>query len=297
LIRGETGTGKELLARMVHGLSSRRDKPWVAVNCAALPESLIESELFGHERGAFTGASSRRIGRFEQADGGTLFIDEVGDLPPEIQVKLLRVLQEGTVERVGSNKPIRIDVRIVTATHRDLEELIGSKRFREDLFYRLNVVPIFVPPLRDRPEDIWPITLHFLDEIQGRMGKNDICIGDTLRKSMIKYDWPGNVREVINVVERIVALTDSGGEATSGSIPLGRKSRPKAPAANFAGNLKDMVGTYERGLIIDALEANDGNASQAARMLGVSRQTLWVKMSKYGIEASGGTTDSRKLAM
>jgi DNA-binding NtrC family response regulator len=298
LIRGETGTGKELVARIVHALSLRRDRPFVTVNCAALPETLVESELFGHERGAFTGASAKRIGRFERADGGTLFIDEVGDVPPLVQVKLLRALQERTFERVGGNDTLHVNIRLVAATNRNLERMLEKNQFREDLFYRLNVVPIQVPPLRARIEDIWPLAQHYLGEYQRRMGKEGIRVSDSMRRALESYAWPGNVRELINVVERIVALTAPfsvadlpnlidlnglSGDRGQGGTPAMPAARgepgPEAPI----GNLKDLVGRYERGVIERALERTGGNRSRAARELGLTRQGLALKLTKYGL--------------
>jgi len=280
LVRGETGTGKELVASTLHALSLRHDGPFVPVNCAALPETLIESELFGHERGAFTGATARRVGRFERAHGGTLFVDEVGDLPLGVQVKLLRVLQDGVVTRLGSNTPIETDVRVVAATHRDLEHLIDEGKFRDDLFYRLNVVPIELPPLRARPEDIWPLVVHTLQDAQRRMGKAGIRISDRLRKALEGYDWPGNVRELINVVERIVALTDATGVADDVEFQRRPGHRARETAQLAGGNLKEKLAGVERQLIAESLRRHDDNRTRAAKELGLSRQALSVKLGK-----------------
>ena len=283
LIRGETGTGKELIARAVHGLSQRCDLPFVAFNCAALPENLIESELFGHERGAFTGARERRVGRFERAHGGTIFIDEVGDLPPSVQVKLLRVLQENAIERIGSNESKAIDIRVVAATHRDLDQMIEEGLFREDLFYRLNVVPIHLPPLRERPDDIWALVAHYLDKMQRQMGKEGIRISQQTRKTMEAHPWPGNVRELVNVIERMVALTPSHGVVEMAQIRVRapRRSWTESPPEEFQGKLKDIMGKVEKRVIVGALKRCEGNRTRAAKDLGISRQSLLQKISKY----------------
>ncbi len=287
LIRGETGTGKELVARVVHALSPRRDMPFVAVNCAAIPEGLVESELFGHERGAFTGAAARRLGRFELAHGGTLFVDEVGDLPLAAQVKVLRVLQERAFERVGGNETIRTDIRLIAATHRDLEQLLDDGAFRRDLFYRLNVVPLDVPPLRERPEDVWLLVEHYSGVIQSRMHKEGISFSPRMREAMEGYHWPGNVRELINVVERAVALTPSGGVADfvsfregSGSGSRLRAARPW-PDPQGGRSLRDLVDAYERQVLEETLARTAGNKTRAAKELGLSRQGLSLKLSKH----------------
>ncbi|RMH44032.1 MAG: sigma-54-dependent Fis family transcriptional regulator [Deltaproteobacteria bacterium] len=285
LVRGETGTGKEMVARLVHSLSARRERPFIAVNCAALPESLVESELFGHERGAFTGAQTRKLGRFERADGGTLFIDEVGHMPAAVQVKLLRVLQERAFERVGGNQTLHVDIRLVTATNLDLEEAIARGEFREDLFYRLNVVPISLPPLRERTGDIPLLVDHALARFQRRLGKEGIRISDRMMQRMLDYDWPGNVRELMNVVERAVALTPSGGVADLPDIrSRGPRERlaaiiPERPEAS----LRELVAEFERRIIAQALERHGGNRTRAAKELGITRQGLSQKIAKYGL--------------
>jgi len=285
LVRGETGTGKEMAARMLHSLSPRRDGPFVPVNCAALPEALVESELFGHERGAFTGAASRRLGRFERADGGTLFIDEVGDLPAAVQVKLLRVLQERTFERVGGTEQLQVDIRLVTATNVDLERAVAEGEFREDLFYRLNVVPLDLPPLRERPDDIVPLAEQALGRFQDRLGKDSIRLSSAMVEKLRGYRWPGNVRELMNVMERVVALTPSGGEADLADLQV-RQPRdrmaaliPESPDAT----LREMVSEFERRIVAQALERHDGNRTRAAKELGMTRQGLTLKINKYGL--------------
>ncbi len=285
LVRGETGTGKELVARVVHALSQRREQPFVAVNCAALPESLVESEMFGHERGAYTGAQARRLGRFERADGGTLFIDEVGNMPEAVQVKLLRVLQERTFERVGGTETLHVDIRLIAATNLDLEGAMATGQFREDLFYRLNVVPITLPPLRERREDIQLLVEHLLPLFQRRLGKEGIKLSASMLERLRAYDWPGNVRELMNVIERVVALTPSGGVADFPDIRMRAPRQrltamiPEKPSAS----LKEMVSDFEKRVIAQSLERHGGNRSRAARELGITRQGLSVKIKKYGL--------------
>jgi len=285
LLRGETGTGKEMVARVVHSLSARCDKPFVGVNCAALPESLVESELFGHEKGSFTGAYTRKLGRFERADGGTLFIDEVGNMPASVQVKLLRALQERAFERVGGSATLRVDIRLIAATNVELEKAMAAGQFREDLFYRLNVVPIELPPLRERVEDIPLLVDHFLPVFQRRLGKEGIRISDAMSQRLRDYHWPGNVRELMNVVERMVALTPSGEVAELQDLQVRRPRQrlvamvPEAPEAT----LKEMVGEYEKRIIAQSLERHNGNRSRAARELGLTRQGLTIKIKKYGL--------------
>ncbi len=285
LVRGETGTGKELVAQVVHSLSSRRDRPFIAVNCAALPEALVESELFGHERGAFTGAQSRRLGRVERADAGTLFIDEVGNMPELVQVKLLRFLQERTFERVGGSETLHVDIRLVAATNLKLEEAMDTGRFREDLFYRLNVVPIELPPLRERRGDI-PLLLDFLlPSFQRRCGKEGVRLSPGMLRRLQEYDWPGNVRELMNVIERVVALTPSGGVADFPDIRV-RAPRQRLTAMipeTLTASLKEMVQEFERRIIAQALERHGGNRSRAARELGITRQGLSQKLKKYAL--------------
>jgi DNA-binding NtrC family response regulator len=276
LISGETGTGKELVARALHRLSKRADAPFVAVNSAALPEGLIENELFGHERGAFTGAHQRVLGRFERAHQGTLFLDEVGDVPAATQAKLLRVLQEGAFERLGGTTLVETDVRLIAATHRDLAQRVASGEFRSDLFYRLNVVPIHLPPLRERREDIAPLLQHYLEHFQTKAKKTGIRLSERKRAALERYAWPGNIRELINTVERIVALSPSGVEDDSIETPA------TATLADLpVGPLKRRVDDFEKGLLVSALARHDGNITHAARELEVSRQTLSVKLGKY----------------
>jgi two-component system response regulator HydG len=264
LVHGESGTGKELVARYIHARSARHDKPFVALHCAALPESIIESELFGHEPGAFTGATRRKPGRLETADAGTLFLDEVGELPPSVQVKLLRVLQEGEVQRLGSNSTIRIDVRIVAATHRDLALMVREGQFREDLFYRLHVIPVTLPPLRERTEDIELLAQHFVTHYAMSNGRTPPVLSPAVRRSLVAWHWPGNVRELQNVIERAVVLD------ADGVIDLDDLPAQIGPAASSSPTLTVAVGTpladVERRLILATLEHTGGDKALAASL-------------------------------
>jgi len=281
LLLGETGTGKEVLARFIHDNSPRRDKPLVAVNCAALPETLLESELFGHERGAFTGAVAQKLGRFELAEGGTLFLDEIGDIPLSIQVKLLRVLEEKEFVRVGGTRTIACDVRIIAATNRDLPKAVAEERFREDLFYRLNVFPIELAPLRQRQEDIPLLAEYFARRASKELGTPQPHITDAAMAQLAVYAWPGNIRELQNVIERAVLLAD-GGEILPLHLPkeITGSSEPALPAADAPTNLWG----YEKALIVKALHENNWNQSKAARALGISRDNLRYRIKKYGIQ-------------
>src|SRR5271163_325297 len=273
LILGETGTGKELLARAIHKRSKRADRAFIAVNCGAIPPSLIASELFGHEKGSFTGATQRRLGRFESANGGTIFLDEVGDLPPEMQVTLLRVLQEREIERVGGNQPIAVDVRVIAATHRDLNALVAEGKFRKDLLYRLNVVPVEMPPLRERVADIPLLAEYFIDRYGKRAGKKFRTIGKKSLKVLQVYGWPGNVRELQNVIERAVILSDGDNLAVDETW-LRRELPPAAPRpATLGGTLV----RHEKEMIEAALKESQGRISGpggAAAKLGLSAKTL-----------------------
>ena len=286
LIQGESGTGKELVAAAIHYNSSRRAKPYIRVSCASLPESLIESELFGNEKGAFTGASERRIGRFEAASGGTLFLDEIGELPPSFQVKLLRVLQERQVERLGSQRTIDIDVRIVSASLRPLEEDISAGSFREDLFFRINTVAIHLPPLRDRREDIPILAQTFLDEFAAERGRPIQGFSDPVLAAFDAYHWPGNVRELRNVVERAV-LFCHGEQVTIDEIPAslrGAEPPTKEPSSEPVLTLQEAVERAEIEAIRAALASTGGRRTAAAELLGVSRKTLWEKAKQYSLE-------------
>jgi len=277
LILGETGTGKELVARAIHYRSARRDRPFVRVNCAVFNDNLLESELFGHEKGAYTGADKRRLGRFEMAHTGTIFLDEVGDLSVMAQAKLLRVLQEQEFERLGGTETISVDVRVVAATNRNLAEEIRKGTFREDLFYRLSVVPIQLPPLRERKGDIPPLLTHFLGKYADDNHKHIDGFSQESLDQLLRYDWPGNVRELENVVERGVVLTSTP-EIPASSLPFSVEA-----TSHSGAELTDRVETFERRLISEALATAAGNTTRAAASLGLSRSTLRYKIEKYGL--------------
>jgi formate hydrogenlyase transcriptional activator len=290
LIYGETGTGKELIARGIHDLSPRRSKPFVKLNCAAIPTGLLESELFGHEKGAFTGAIAQRVGRFEVADGGTIFLDEIGEIPLELQTKLLRVLQEREFERLGSSKTLRTDSRLIAATNRDLEAMVSEQKFRSDLFFRLNVFPVHVPPLRERQGDIPLLVRHFTQQFSTRMKKVMETIPSAAMDALCRYHWPGNIRELQNVIERAVII--SAGPALS--IDVSDLKIPKAgpPAEKSAspkstnGALHDILQETEREQILKALKQCDwvvAGPNGAAAHLGMKRSTLQLRMHKLGI--------------
>ncbi len=280
LLRGESGTGKELVAKAIHYASDRRGGSLVKVNCAALPENLLESELFGHEKGSFTGAFATRKGRFEVADKGTLFLDEIGDLPAHLQAKLLRVLQEKEFERVGSNRAIASDVRIITATHMDLEQRMRDGSFREDLYYRLNVVTILLPPLRERRQDLPALIDHFLRKFAEKNGKNIQGFSREAREALLRYDYPGNVRELENLVERAIVLTRDD-VIGLGELPLTIKET--RAATNNQTNLSAVVEGMERRMIVDALRNAGGIQTKAADSLGISERALRYKLRKYGL--------------
>ena len=286
LIIGESGTGKELIAKSIHYNSDRRDGPLVIVNCAALTETLLESELFGHEKGAFTGADRRREGRFMRADRGTIFLDEIGEMSPIMQAKLLRVIQEREIERVGSSKTIKVDVRIIAATNRDLQKDVSSGRFREDLFYRLNVVTLRVPSLRERLNDIPLLTQHFLKKYAAKNRKAVKAFTPLAMDMFLKYDWPGNVRELENAVERAVILLP-GDYITEKELPLNiRQSYPRDDLFRDNSTLvhEDLsLEEIEKSAILATLEATAGNKSETARKLGINRRTLYMKLKKFGV--------------
>ncbi|HEU5304397.1 MAG TPA: sigma 54-interacting transcriptional regulator [Gemmatimonadales bacterium] len=282
LVRGESGTGKELIAQAIHHHSSRAKQPFIKVNCAALPETLVESELFGHERGAFTGADSRKKGRFELANRGTIFLDEIGELSPAIQVKLLRVLQEREFERVGGTEPVRVDVRVIAATNRNLEKALADGTFREDLYYRLNVFPIFVPPLRERKSDVLPLADHFVEKYAREHGKRIKRITTPAIDLLACYHWPGNVRELENTIERAVLMAD--GEVIHGHHLPPTLQTAEATGTVVSASLGSAVAVFERGLIQDALKTTRGNRSRAARLLGTTERVINYKVKKYGID-------------
>jgi transcriptional regulator with GAF, ATPase, and Fis domain len=279
LVTGETGTGKELVVRAIHGLSGRKDKILVKVNCAALPSGVIESELFGHERGAFTGALSRKVGRFELANGGTLFLDEIGDLPLELQAKLLRVLQDGEFERVGGTQTLKVNVRMIAATNRNLERAVEQERFRADLYYRLNVFPIAIPPLRERLEDVPRLARHFVMMYASKMGKSIGRVSEPVLSKLMAYGWPGNVRELQNVLERAVIVSPSG------RLDLGDSLA--APAAGPVTKSARTLEEIEREHILSVLRSTGWRVSGdrgASSILGLKRTTLEARMKKLGIE-------------
>lgn len=287
LVTGESGTGKELVARALHGASARAGKPLVTVNCAALAETLLESELFGHEKGAFTGADRRREGRFVQANGGTLFLDEIGEMPLQLQAKLLRALQQGEIQRVGSDTPITVDVRVIAATNRDLRQEVQEKRFREDLYFRLNVISIEVPPLRRRGEDIPLLAAYFLQRFAERNRKSIKGFSPQAMDSLLRYSWPGNVRELENAVERAVILCN-GDLVTGAELPdniVHASPREEGPAQQESLSLAGMaLELVERRAIEDTMRQTGDNKSEAARRLGITRATLHNKLRKYGLE-------------
>ncbi len=286
LILGESGTGKELVARAIHHASRRRKEPFVAVNCGALPRDLVESELFGVQRGAFTGADADRPGRFERASGGTLFLDEITELPSDVQVKLLRALQDRQIERLGATMPVDVDVRFICATNADIDQLIREGRFRQDLYYRINVVTIQVPPLREHPEDIEPLVHHFLV----RLNAADVNLNPDVLDRLRSYHWPGNVRELENAIERALVLRKQSDRITLSDLPANITAAPRndrshtGPSLHLPDGGIDFYG-LEKSLILQALRNADGNQSKAARLLGMTRQTLLYRMRKFGIES------------
>lgn len=288
LILGETGTGKELIARSIHAMGNRAARPFVKVNCAAMPFDLLESELFGHERGAFTGAVSQRPGRFEIAHGGTLFLDEIGDLPLASQPKLLRVLQEGEFERLGSSCTQRVDVRVIAATHRDLRAMARSNEFRSDLYYRLNVFPLMLPPLRERRDDIVPLIWHFIGVFSRRLGKEITSVAEASLQSLMAHDWPGNIRELQNVVERSVILSQNG------IFPDPRAQLSCETISDTGEHAARRH--YERDTIVQTLQETNwvvGGAGGAAARLGIKRTTLIARMKRFGINCERQPRGSR----
>jgi len=294
LIRGESGTGKELVAQAIHNTSGRRDRPFVAVNCAAINRELVESELFGHEKGAFTGADQQRMGRFEAAEGGTIFLDEIGDMATETQAKVLRVLQERQFERVGGTRSVEVDVRVVAATHRNLEKEVEEGRFREDLYYRLKVVQLELPPLRERGEDLPALCDRFLEQVAERLGREKRRLSSEALACLAQHAWPGNVRELRNVLEQAAVLS-SGEEIEEADLQLAPGRPPHAstsstasddPDATFSDAKKQMIESFEREFLLNALRANEGNVSQTARSIGMVRQRLQQKIRELGLRES-----------
>jgi len=283
LIEGESGTGKELVARAIHDESPRADRPFVPINCSALPETLLESELFGHVKGSFTGATATKKGLFEEADGGTLFLDEIGDTAPSTQIKLLRVLQEREIRRVGSNAPIKINVRVLAATHRTLEELVREGRFREDLFYRLNVVAIPLPPLRDRRGDIPLLAAHFLEVAAKRLGKPVPTLSPEAMDHLLEYPWPGNIRELENAIERAVLLAPQA-ILFPGDLPPSLRRIPASGEPTTGPSRPMRLEEVERAHILKTLDELNWNQARAAEVLGIGRNTLWRKLKEYGLQ-------------
>lgn len=285
LVMGENGTGKEVIARAIHYISSRNDKPFIAINIPALSENLLESELFGHEKGSFTGAEKLRKGRFELANGGTLFLDEIGDMSVSTQIKILRVLQEHQFERVGGSEPIEVDVRIIAATNQDLEKKIREGTFREDLYYRLNVVTIKIPPLRERKEDISMLVEHFIDLYCKENNRNKLEVSKEAFDMLMKYNYPGNIRELENIIERAVVLT-RGDTITLNDLPIhlkGFKEELSRPVLG-KGTLPEQVEAVEKELIYDALKESGGNQTKAGKLLGITERNLRYKLKKYNIK-------------
>jgi DNA-binding NtrC family response regulator len=287
-IYGETGTGKELVARTVHEKSNRSAGPFVTLNCAAVPAELIESELFGHEKGSFTGAAQRHTGKFEQAHRGTLFLDEIGDMPSAMQAKLLRVLEEGEVERVGAARPTLVDVRVLVATHRNLEELVESGQFRRDLYHRVVVFPVELPPLRSRSEDLPVLVDHFARQVSAQNGWKPVPFSDQAIDALKQYTWPGNIRELRNVVERLLLLagTEIDAEAVQLALPATHSTRKTANATSSedAGPLAERVASFERAEVIKELERNHRHITQTAKALGLERSHLYKKCQQLGID-------------
>jgi DNA-binding NtrC family response regulator len=287
LLTGESGTGKELIARAIHSLSDRKEHPFVAVNCASIPTELMESELFGHERGAFTGATARKTGLFEEAHGGTIFLDEIGDMYASLQAKLLRVLQERTVRRVGGVKDLPVDLRVIAATNRDLQQRIQVGTFREDLFYRLNVVPLHLPPLRERGNDILLLAKFFLAQYSQAFGKRFLGIHQTAEQMLLAYAWPGNIRELKNIIERICIMA-SGPMIEPDHLPpelhrAANHNNSRTTAVDISQGLELAVSIFEKQLVIQALNQADGNVVKASLILKIPRGTLRYKMEKYGL--------------
>jgi two-component system response regulator HydG len=280
LVTGESGTGKELVAHAIHAASARAAGPFVAINCAALPEQLLESELFGHEKGAFTGADRARPGRFELAERGTLFLDEIGDLAPGVQAKILRVLQEREYTRVGGSRTLKADVRLIAATNRDLRADVDADRFREDLYYRLSVFSVHMPPLRERGDDVLILAEHFLRDLGAKMGKSVPGLARDARDALMSHAWPGNIRELSNTIERALILTDGGPirAAQLGLVTAGA-GEEKSAASTAPRSLADL----ERKAVLEALERAKGNRSKAARILGLTRSQLYTRLKRFGL--------------
>jgi two-component system nitrogen regulation response regulator NtrX len=296
LVRGESGTGKELVAQALHDTSSRKRRPFIAVNCAAISRELVESELFGHEKGAFTGADARRVGRFEAAHGGSIFLDEIGDMPRETQAKVLRVLQEKRFERVGGRDTVAVDVRVVAATHRPLEDEVKAGRFREDLYYRLRVVEIALPPLRDRPEDIPALAARFLADLAARLGRDPVRLSAAAMARLVRHPWPGNVRELEHAIQQAAVLAP-GPEIEPDDLRL---DGPRQPLPETGADFDDLpfatakqrtIASFERSYLKRALARHDGNVSRTAESIGMVRQSLQQKIRELGLRDGEGESD------
>jgi two-component system NtrC family response regulator len=297
LIRGETGTGKELLAKAIHLSSPRRERPLAIINCGSIPRDLLESELFGHVKGAFTGAMAHKKGKVEAADGGTVLLDEIGEMPFDLQVRILRLVEEKEIEKVGATHPLKVDVRIVAATHRDLQSLVSQGSFREDLYYRLAVIPLVLPPLRERPEDIEHLVAHSFHRTKSKYGKPDLRLHQSVMPYLLKYSWPGNVRQLENVMERVVLLSPSD-EVTPADLPEELRTAPALPDRPNGTPPKEGLGleAVQREMIVEALHKFDWNQTQAARYLDISRKTLMYRIAKYGIEKNERTMTAKSGA-
>jgi transcriptional regulator with GAF, ATPase, and Fis domain len=285
-ILGETGTGKELIARTIHEKSNRREGPYVTLNCAAVPAELIESELFGHEKGSFTGAASRHIGKFEQASDGTLFLDEIGDMPLAMQAKLLRVLEQGEVERIGGDKPVKVNVRVVVATHHNLEERVRQGGFRQDLFHRIYVFPVILPPLRERPEDVPALAAHFAAQIIRQNGWKEVTFTEDATRALQAHSWPGNIRELRNVVERLLLFAE-GDTVTASTVQAALPTTAgseSGTALATSGTLAQRVEQVERQMILDEIKRNNHHITNAAKALGLERSHLYKKCQQLGID-------------
>ncbi len=285
-ILGETGTGKELIARTIHEKSQRKEGPYVTLNCAAVPAELIESELFGHEKGSFTGAAARHIGKFEQANDGTLFLDEIGDMPLAMQAKLLRVLEQGEIERIGGDKPVKVNVRVIVATHRNLQEQVKQGTFRQDLFHRIDVLPVILPPLRERPEDIPVLARHFSSLITRQNGWREVGFAPEAMAALQSYSWPGNVRELRNVVERLLLYTEGDTvtpETVHAALPLQAAGAPGA-SLTVSGTLSEKMEQLERQIIVDEIARQNNHITNTAKALGLERSHLYKKCQQLGID-------------
>jgi len=285
-ILGETGTGKELIARTIHEKSHRHQGPFITLNCAAVPAELIESELFGHEKGSFTGAAARHIGKFEQAHEGTLFLDEIGDMPIAMQAKLLRVLEQGEVERIGGDKPVKVNVRVVVATHRNLEEQMRQGGFRQDLFHRIYVFPVVLPPLRERLDDVPALVAHFAGQIAKQNGWKEVTFSDDARHMLAAQSWPGNIRELRNVVERILLFVE-GDKVTAATVAAALPSQSgQSAGTSFAasGTLSQRVEQFERQMILDEIKRHNHHITNTAKALGLERSHLYKKCQQLGID-------------